>query len=392
MRRRSLVAILAVASLALSGCGFKGLYSAPLPGGADLGNHPFTVTAQFSDVLDLVPQSAVKVNDIAVGKVTAITLQGWHAKVTMSVNDSVHLPANARAEVAQTSLLGEKYVSLEQPLGAASSAPLKNDSLIKLASTNSAPEVEEVLGALSLLLNQGGLEQIQVIAHELNNALSGNESAIRDMIGQLNTFVGTLDRQKSKITTALDSINELAATLNRQKTVLTEALDTYPAALKVLSDERGNLVKLLTSLSHLGTVATGVIDATQTNLVSSLKSLHPALTALTSAGDNFPKALRILGTFPFPLGTSRQFVRGDYANLKAIINLNLSDTLCGVLGNTIKALCTTPLPILGASSNAKNAKTNSAGSKQIASTSAKKTALPTANSITMTPILIGSGK
>ena len=69
-------------------------------------------------MLDLVPQSAVKVNDVAVGKVTSIALDGWHAKVTIEVNDSVNLPANARAEVKQTSLLGEKYVNLMQPLTA----------------------------------------------------------------------------------------------------------------------------------------------------------------------------------------------------------------------------------------------------------------------------------
>ena len=58
----------------LSGCGFTGLYGASLPGGANVGSHPYTVTVQFANVLDLVPQSSVKVNDVAVGKVTAITL------------------------------------------------------------------------------------------------------------------------------------------------------------------------------------------------------------------------------------------------------------------------------------------------------------------------------
>ena len=74
-----------------------------------------------------------------------------------------------------------------------------------------------MLGALSLLLNGGGLQQIQVIATELNKALKGNEAPVRDLLGQLNTFVGTLDSQKDKITTALDSVDTLAATLNRQQ-------------------------------------------------------------------------------------------------------------------------------------------------------------------------------
>ncbi|WP_375502961.1 MCE family protein [uncultured Jatrophihabitans sp.] len=344
--RSGVLALLAVASLVLSGCGFQGLYSASLPGGADLGDHPITIVAHFDDVLDLVPQSAVKVNDIAEGKVTKISLDGWKAKVTMQVNSRVSLPANARAEVNQTSLLGEKYVALEQPLGAPSTSKLKSGADIPLSRTRSAPEVEQVLGALSLLLNQGGVEQIQVIARELNTALKGNESAIRSLIGQLNTFVGTLNGQRDKITTALDDVNTLAATLNRQQTVLTDALDTYPAALAVLSQERGKLTTLLSSLSRLGTVATSVITATQADFVSALKSLSQPLKQLTASGANLPKALRIAGTFPFPLGRSREFVKGDYANLSAILNLNLTDQLCGALGSQLPLLCTTKSPTL----------------------------------------------
>src|ERR1700744_3348760 len=119
MRAKRLLAALlgaAASTLLLSGCGFHGLYSATwLPGGADVGNHPYTVTIYFTNVLDLVPQSAVKVNDVAVGKVISVGLSGkddpsgdpatngWTAKVKVSVNKDVQLPANARAAVEMTS-------------------------------------------------------------------------------------------------------------------------------------------------------------------------------------------------------------------------------------------------------------------------------------------------
>ena len=70
-----LVLTAVVAALALSGCDFS-VYSLPLPGGADLGDRPYKVTIQFRDVLDLVPQSAVKVDDVTVGRVDAIKNQG----------------------------------------------------------------------------------------------------------------------------------------------------------------------------------------------------------------------------------------------------------------------------------------------------------------------------
>jgi phospholipid/cholesterol/gamma-HCH transport system substrate-binding protein len=346
--RARIAALLAVAAVGLSGCGFTGLYGVSLPGGADTGSHPMTLTAYFADVLDLVPQSAVKFNDVAVGEVTSIDLaechnpnrpsyRPWCARVKMQVRGNLDLPKNARAEVKQTSLLGEKYVALEQPTAQAE-GKLETGDTIPYHDTSSAPEVEEVLGALSLLLNNGGLQQIRTIANELNSALHGNESTIRDLLGQLNTFVGTLDAQKQDIIDALGSIDTLAKTLNEQKQVITNALDTYPQALHVLSAERGKLTTLLTSLSNLGGVASQVINSTQQNLVTSLKALAPSLEALTSAGADFPKALKIIGTFPFPLGTTRELVRGDYANLFAYVNLDLGTLLCQG-GQIPKPLC-----------------------------------------------------
>ena len=341
--RKSVVAIAGAASMLLSGCGFHGLYGVSLPGGASLGDHPYSIIIYFSNVLDLVPQSAVKVNDVAVGRVEDVRLSktgdasgdaannGWTARVKISVNGSVHLPSNSRADIQQTSLLGEKFVALEAPSSAPAATFLTNNSTIPLSNTGSAPEVETVLGALSLLLNDGGLAQLHIITTELNKALGGNEPALRDLLVQLNTFTGQLDTQKGQITHALDQINSLSATLAAQTTTIANTLDTLPKALKILADDRQKLTQLLLSLSDLGSVAGQVIDATSTTLTRALVNLSPALEELTAAGSNLPKALKIAGTFPFPLGKSLEAVRGDYANLHLFLDLNLVNELCGII-------------------------------------------------------------
>ena len=74
---KAMVKLAAVVTLALvtTGCG-RGVsvYDIPLPGGAALGDHPIHVTASFTNVLDLVPQSGVKVNDVPVGQVVKVEL------------------------------------------------------------------------------------------------------------------------------------------------------------------------------------------------------------------------------------------------------------------------------------------------------------------------------
>ncbi|WP_234285243.1 MlaD family protein [Streptomyces venezuelae] len=115
---------------------FDGIEDLPLPGGADLGSHPYTVTAELDDVLSLVPQSAVKVNDVAVGRVTAIELGtgDWSARVTLKINGDVRLPAGAGARLEQSSLLGEKYIQLVAP-AKDDGGRLADGSVIPLART-----------------------------------------------------------------------------------------------------------------------------------------------------------------------------------------------------------------------------------------------------------------
>jgi phospholipid/cholesterol/gamma-HCH transport system substrate-binding protein len=346
---RRLGLLLAAAPLLLTGCGFKGLYGAPLPGGADLGSHPYKVTIYFQNVADLVPQSSVKVNNVVVGKVTDIQLAGtentsdrWMARVTAELNGDVDLPDNATAAVEMTSLLGEHYVELRPPAENPDPTRLTDGSVISLDHTTTAPDAEDVFGALSLLVNGGGFQQIRTITTELNAALGGNESVIRDLVKQLTTFSTTLDRQKKKITDSLDAIDKLSKTLRSQEGAITTTLQTMPAALQVLNRERGELVRALSSLARLGHVAGRVVNESGDNLVATLRSLQPTVTQLANAGLALPHSLRVGLTYPYPTGTVLQAIKGDYINLHLYLDLTITDELCGVLASK---LC---LPLIGA--------------------------------------------
>ncbi|MGW5718906.1 MCE family protein [Amycolatopsis sp. NPDC003865] len=316
--------------LVLAACsdgGFNGLYGTPLPGGADVGDHPYHVTALFTDVLDLVPQSSVKVNDVAVGRVDKITLtpDTRSALVAMTVNGDIALPANARAELKQSSLLGEKFVELSVPTAEPAGGHLADGAQIPLGRTNRNPEVEEVLGALSLLLNGGGVEQIQKISHELNDALSGNEPEIRALLSRVDELATQLDGHRTEILRAIDGLGKLSHTLAGQTQNLSDALDNLAPGLKIVTDQRDQLVGMLNALTTLSGVATDTVTKSRDELVANLKALQPTLTKLGEAGQNLPNALQILLTYPFP-DYAGNVIKGDYANVEANVNLDL-DTL-----------------------------------------------------------------
>ncbi|MEU9760412.1 MCE family protein [Streptomyces sp. NPDC001834] len=318
-RATTLVTFGALCALVLTGCAapqFSGIEQLPLPGGADLGDHPYEITADFGDVLSLAPQSSVKVNDVSVGRVTKISLVpgSWHARVTMRVDGEVELPANAYAHLEQSSLLGEKYIQLAPPARGTAHGTLADGDRIPLTRTNRNPEVEEVFGALSMLLNGGGINQLKTITTELNKAMAGNEAGIRSMLERIDTLVTDLDEHREDITEALDGVDRLSTTLATRRQQVGKVLTDLSPGMKVLEKQRGSLLTMLRALDTLSTVAVDTIDKSKDDTIADLKAIAPTLRALADSGNDLPDSLQVLLTYPFTDEVLRG-VKGDYLNV-----------------------------------------------------------------------------
>lgn len=352
-----LVVLVFATALTLSACEFSP-YSVPLPGGADTGDDPYTITVEFDDVLDLVPQSGVRVDDVAAGRVTDIELQGWHAQVTLKINSDAKVAKNAGAKIRQTSLLGEKFVSLEGPDDDADEL-LADGDVIGLENSGRNPEIEEVLGAASLLLNGGGIDKVSTIVKEVNHALDGNEADVKELVHNADTLVSQLDDHKGQIINALEKIDRVSVQADKQSESIIAALDTVPDAVDVLNEQRDDLVTLLDSLNDFGEVGAHVIRRSKADLVENLRDLQPVLMSLNDAGDDLITSLHTLPTFPFSdqvVGgsyakangvcthdpetgetTYEGACMGDYENLYAQLNLS-AESLSDTIGNLVESL------------------------------------------------------
>jgi len=339
MRRFRLLVVLLAGLMALSACDFS-VYKMPLPGGADVGKDPMVVKARFENVLDLVPQSTVKVADVTVGKVTDVSLDGYEAVVTMEINNDVKLPDNTIADIRQTSLLGEKFVSLSAPPEGGSGQLSTGDVI---TDTGRNPEVEDVLGAMSLLFNGGGVAQLKTIASELNKALKGREGSARSLLTQFRLLMTQLDNNKEDIVTALEAINRLSVSVKGQEGAIDSALENLPSALRSLNGQRADLVKMLQALNRLSSVGVRVIKASKSATIDTLRNLTPILSQLAAAGKAFPESLSTFLTYPFVdevVGrnptVARNLHMGDYTNLSIKLDLNLnSDGLPSLIPTTL---------------------------------------------------------
>jgi phospholipid/cholesterol/gamma-HCH transport system substrate-binding protein len=334
--RRSCIGLLAVLAVAgLSGCGeWRGANSLPLPGTEGGGPGSYTIQAQLPDVDNIERNSRVRVGDVTVGNVTKIERQGWHALLTMTLNGDVVLPANSTVAVGQTSLLGSLHVELAPPKDVPPEGRLHEGSLIPLSSGLMYPSTEQTLAAVSLLLNGGGIGQIQDITQALSTAFAGREHDLRSLIQQLDRFIAYVNDQKYDIIGATESLNNLTGQIAEQKPVVDKALKTLPEALAVLRDQRENLADALDALGKFSALAADSVNQTKENLVKELKDLGPVLESLANAGPALTRSLSFFGTFPWPKETLTNWVRGDYANLTGVFDLTLSRLDSGMLTGT----------------------------------------------------------
>ena len=239
--------------LLLAGCQFGGLNSLDMPGTAGHGSGSYTITVELPDVATLPQNSPVMVDDVTVGSVSGIEAVQrpdgtFYAAVKLSLDRNVDLPAErdgeGRADLAagfaahrtrragRQAGRGQARGGLEHPAGR----------------TGRYPTTEEVLSSLGVVVNKGNLGALQDITDETYAAVAGRAGSFADLIPRLAELTSSLDQQTTDIIAAADGLDRFAGILARGKDSLGRTLDTLPAALKVLNDNRANIVDAFTAL------------------------------------------------------------------------------------------------------------------------------------------------
>jgi len=319
--RRGLLFVLAV--LVLASCDWRGIANMPLPVGRGTGSNHMTIYVQMPDTLALNTNSRVRVADVWVGTVRDIRLKNWVATLTLDVDPTVKLPANATAKIGQTSLLGTQHVELAAPKNP-SPQPLKSGDTIPLMNSSAYPTVERTLASVAVILTGGGIANLDVIQTEILNILDGHVDQVREFLSRLDTFVGELNRRRDDLTRAIDSTNQLLTIVANHNDTLDRVLTDIPPLIQHFADTRQLFADATESLGRFSDVANRVLSDTRPNLHQSLQSLQRPLEQLERAAPFVIGALKLGLTAPFDIDDVEKVIRGDYVNVSGALDLTLS--------------------------------------------------------------------
>src|SRR5690606_2690029 len=127
-----------------------------------------------ADASGVVPRNDVRLNDIVIGQVTGVDLDGLHARIGFTVDDDVELPAATKVEIRQTSLLGEYFLALV-PDG---DGRLEPGTTIPLERTRRAAELETIVSQAGALTAQVNIDNINRVLTSLDTGFAAGPEAV----------------------------------------------------------------------------------------------------------------------------------------------------------------------------------------------------------------------
>jgi phospholipid/cholesterol/gamma-HCH transport system substrate-binding protein len=77
-----------------------------------VGGHNYTVTADFPSAGGLKNGSSIEIAGVEIGRVSAVQLANYQARVVMSIRNGVKLTEDSIASIKTRGLIGEKFINL----------------------------------------------------------------------------------------------------------------------------------------------------------------------------------------------------------------------------------------------------------------------------------------
>lgn len=314
VQRLVVTTALALAFGALSACSTT-LGDVPLPGTGVSGD-TIRIDAEFQEALNLAKGATVKVNGINSGKVQEVFVEDFHARAEMLVRSGAELRSGATARLRYTTPLGELFVDVTNP---PDGALLVDGGLITLEDSSTAPTVEDALSQASLLVNGGGLGDLQTVTEELNTVLGGREDTARSLLERSRTFLVEANATTQDIDRALRSLVSVSTTLQRREWIINRAVREIEPAAVVLRRNTPGLTTLLEQVERFSGAAENTVIRTRKDLLQVLDQVTPVLAEFTSNRAAYPLSLDALITLANAVDG---IVPGDYVGISLAVRLD----------------------------------------------------------------------
>ncbi|MEU0545317.1 MlaD family protein [Nocardia sp. NPDC005978] len=164
----------------------------------------------ISDVSGLKKGSDVRMAGVQVGKVTAIQLDGQVAYVEFTVAQGQDVYANTEAAILFASLMGDRYLALQQKVAPGNTIP--PGSVIPIERTHGSFDISELFDAVRPIFETLSSGSVDSFLENLMLVVSGDGRGLGPVMDSLNQILAVASTQEPVVTLLADNFSSL---LNR---------------------------------------------------------------------------------------------------------------------------------------------------------------------------------
>ncbi|MFC8526043.1 MlaD family protein [Nocardia sp. NPDC057227] len=279
-------AVLSIAAaLALTGCSVS-LDRLPLPA-PGLGSGAYSVTATFTNALNLPAKAKVTLNGAEIGEVGAMTAADFTAVVTLRIRADVPLPVGTGAELRSATPMGDVFVALHPPADPDPAAALLRDGdAIPLADTAAAATIEEALSRAALLVGGGTIENLTRVLTALGEYAGGRGERLAALIAHTGQLLDAIANRSGEIRTVLTTATALSDTVATQQTAITDTVAAAGPALETMAANTDGLVELVARIDTIAGQLARFPSVQGTNTGSMSADIDALAAGLAAAAKN----------------------------------------------------------------------------------------------------------
>lgn len=184
------------------------------------GSNGYEVVIEFDNVLNLPDRAKVVLDGTVVGTVDRVQLAGNRVDVVSRIDENVVVPADIRATLQQSTVLGDTYVALERTSsGDATVAALHAGERIPLTQTTSPPQLEDTIANLANFVGSGSIQRIQNSILEVNKVTPARTEELRAMVERVAVDLSDLSNNIETVDLWLDGVAGTTEVMHRNQSV-----------------------------------------------------------------------------------------------------------------------------------------------------------------------------
>jgi phospholipid/cholesterol/gamma-HCH transport system substrate-binding protein len=218
-----------------------------------------TYKAVFATVSGLAGGNFVRIAGVEVGKVRHISINDdGNAVVEFAIDDSVVLTNGSKAFVRYDNPIGGRFLELAD--GHGESRRLQPGGTIPLDRTRPALDLDAVIGGFRPLLRGLTPDQVNSLSGELISAFQGQGATINSLLARTAAFTNTLADRDSLIGEVIGNLNTVLGSLGGQSDQLAKMVDSLSTLMSGLAARKTDIAN---AIGYSNAAAAGVADLLQ---------------------------------------------------------------------------------------------------------------------------------